>query len=548
MPLRADRVSSPAPPASPAWRVLRASLCSRAVVLALAVASSSSLRPYDSSSRLDVPGASAGCALSDSDEPTPAAAPGGGLCAALLRLLAWDSLHLLRVAQCGYETEKSFAFFPLLPLLARWGESAARLACPPRLGARCSVALAQLCVTHASFCASAVALHSLGLAVTGDPGLALRAALFYAWTPAGPFASLGYAEPLFALLSFAGAAALEAGRPWRAAAALAAAAAARANGLLAAPLLAWHAARHSVAVIVAAADVAHGDGGQLPRRWLAAAAPAARRLLPLAAALLLRLCALLAPPAALQAWAYSRFCVAGGGDAPGGCGAAGAEPRPPPGAQPAWCAWRLPSVYVAAQGRYWRTGFMRYWSPEQAPNFGLAAPALLLAASGAAAYAAADPGRALALGLRPRPTARRPGEGAAAAAAAPAPGRLRAAAVGGGGSQPRRRLPSAPAPAPPAAIAPPAPPWPPAAPPPLRGYHADACLPYVAHWALLSLAALLGMHVEVVTRLTLACPALYWYAAHLEAARPVLGRLLWVWALAYTAVGTVLHCSFYPWT
>ena len=33
--------------------------------------------------------------------------------------LAWDSLHYLRVSQCGYETEKSHAFFPLLPALMR---------------------------------------------------------------------------------------------------------------------------------------------------------------------------------------------------------------------------------------------------------------------------------------------------------------------------------------------------------------------------------------------------------------------------------------------
>ena len=33
--------------------------------------------------------------------------------------LAWDALHFLRIAQCGYETEKSHAFFPLLPALMR---------------------------------------------------------------------------------------------------------------------------------------------------------------------------------------------------------------------------------------------------------------------------------------------------------------------------------------------------------------------------------------------------------------------------------------------
>ena len=30
-------------------------------------------------------------------------------------LVAWDSVWFLKVAQCGYETEQSHAFLPLLP-------------------------------------------------------------------------------------------------------------------------------------------------------------------------------------------------------------------------------------------------------------------------------------------------------------------------------------------------------------------------------------------------------------------------------------------------
>jgi GPI mannosyltransferase 2 len=33
--------------------------------------------------------------------------------------LSWDSLYFVRIAQCGYETEKTHAFFPLLPALMR---------------------------------------------------------------------------------------------------------------------------------------------------------------------------------------------------------------------------------------------------------------------------------------------------------------------------------------------------------------------------------------------------------------------------------------------
>ncbi len=50
--------------------------------------------------------------------------------------MAWDSLHYQRIAQCGYETEKSHAFFPMLPAVMR----ATQATGAPRL--RCSRAAA----------------------------------------------------------------------------------------------------------------------------------------------------------------------------------------------------------------------------------------------------------------------------------------------------------------------------------------------------------------------------------------------------------------------
>jgi hypothetical protein len=76
------------------------------------------------------------------------AAAHGAACACVLRLtparprraaqdlMAWDSLHYQRIAQCGYETEKSHAFFPMLPAVMR----ATQATGAPRL--RCSRAAA----------------------------------------------------------------------------------------------------------------------------------------------------------------------------------------------------------------------------------------------------------------------------------------------------------------------------------------------------------------------------------------------------------------------
>ena len=52
----------------------------------------------------------------------------------------------------------------------------------------------------------------------------------------------------------------------------------------------------------------------------------------------------------------------------------------------------------------------------------------------------------------------------------------------------------------------------------------------------------------MATRLLAACPALYWYAAHLTGRSRLLGRLVWAWFVGYALVGTVLHWNFYPWT
>ena len=50
----------------------------------------------------------------------------------------WDSVYYVRIAQCGYEYEQTYAFFPLLPLcislLSRTGSGSIKFSLVSRFG------------------------------------------------------------------------------------------------------------------------------------------------------------------------------------------------------------------------------------------------------------------------------------------------------------------------------------------------------------------------------------------------------------------------------
>jgi phosphatidylinositol glycan class V len=43
-----------------------------------------------------------------------------------------------------------------------------------------------------------------------------------------------------------------------------------------------------------------------------------------------------------------------------------------------WCQNTPPSIYTHVQSFYWNVGFLRYWTPQQIPNFLISAPPLVL--------------------------------------------------------------------------------------------------------------------------------------------------------------------------
>jgi hypothetical protein len=172
-------------------------------------------------------------------------------------------------------------------------------------------------------------------------------------------------------------------------------------------------------------------------------------------------------------------------------------------------------------------------------------PAVAAAASPAAPGGSAQRRKGKGGSASPAPSSTPPSR-----SATPTPTPTPTRAAGGGataGAQPPP-LPVAARPTLPAVVLSRAPPRAPPGAAPEWGFLSTRVLPHVALWAALAVPAVLVMHVQVATRFLSACPALYWYAAHVGGTRPAAGRLLWAWFLLYALCGTVLFVNFFPWT
>lgn len=343
-------------------RVALVAAQSRALVLAVSVASSLVVGPYDTSAR-----------ISRCDGERDVAAR-----RAVAQWLPlgtnWDAEYFGAIAQSGYAYEQFHAFFPALPALARVGADAAGPALQgwgwseEALVAACGVALSNAC-----FVGAAWVLFRLGVAVLEDEAVAFRAAVLFCFTPASVFMSAFYTESLFALLSLTGM--LMACRPGArdptadlacASLCFCAATLTRSNGTLLAGYLGYRLLRPFL------------FGQHLPTLPNLAAA-AARLALP-------ALVASVAPLGLVLRHAASLYCSgankAGVEDAASGASGTSGTNREREASERPWCsAGEYPDVYRFVQAEYWNVGLFNYYEPKQAPNFLLAAPALAWSAA-----------------------------------------------------------------------------------------------------------------------------------------------------------------------
>ncbi|XP_024024329.1 GPI mannosyltransferase 2 isoform X2 [Morus notabilis] len=132
--------------------VLKSALLSRLLLLTLILIWRSLLSPYDTSAPLNP-----NC-LSNTTSPPPQEQRllWPSLASAIESSIVWDSVYFVRIAQCGYEYEQSYAFLPLLPLCISFFSRTVFAPLVPVIGQRAVLGLSGYVINNIAFVFAAV--------------------------------------------------------------------------------------------------------------------------------------------------------------------------------------------------------------------------------------------------------------------------------------------------------------------------------------------------------------------------------------------------------
>ncbi|KAK7362514.1 hypothetical protein VNO77_04630 [Canavalia gladiata] len=486
----------PAPPHHHQLLVLKSATYSRLLLLTLIILCRTLFSPYDTSAPLNPP-----CLSSPNTTSSP-------LASSLRNAVVWDSVYFVRIAQCGYEYEQSFAFLPLLPLSISFSSRVFSIFLP-FLDQPSLLALSAYVINNLAFVLAALYFYKLSVIILDDPQIALRATILFCFNPASIFYSSIYSESLYALLSLGGLYHFVSGGNNLAVLFFAISGCARSNGVLNAGYLcfqtmhrAYHAAFHKKRVTLALQIVIIGA---------------------------FRSACIFAPFVAFQAYGYYNMCIGRFPD----------EIRP-------WCKARIPLLYNYIQSHYWGVGFLKYFQLKQLPNFLLASPILSLALCSVVHYAKSRPKNFFSLGFQTNVEEKSCGVVFLSddLSRSEESGNVEKSSVRGEERVNLRRrknvikgdIANAPIESEPAAR---------------PGYLSASVLPFVLHLGFMAGTAFFVMHVQVATRFLSASPPLYWFASYIMA-YPAKhfrwGYIIWAYSLAYIFLGSLLFSNFYPFT
>ncbi|EKM54036.1 glycosyltransferase family 76 protein [Phanerochaete carnosa HHB-10118-sp] len=251
-------------------------------------------------------------------------------------LLRWDTFHFAHIAQEGYVYEYEWAFFPGTPFVMRaFGELLRRLRADSKLTIAHLLAgggLASL------LCGTTTTLYDLTMHCFNSPSVAYLTCLL-SLLPSSP-ATLRFSastEPFFTYFSYRGMLCCARSEWLHASLFFAVASTFRSNGFMLGGYILW------------GLFVGPFFGRQSASRISLYRLTKAGFLTSL----------VFTPFLYHQYNAYLTFC-------------AGENV----GDTPPWCSSTLPFIYSYVQEKYWNVGFLRYWTPSQAPNILLATPVL----------------------------------------------------------------------------------------------------------------------------------------------------------------------------
>eukprot|EP01018_Ginkgo_biloba_P031801 Gb_15854 [translate_table: standard] len=508
--------------------VLQMALISRIVVLSLIVIWRGIASPYDTSASLDPP-----CLSPTTMDPPPPIfsendeqiGVGHKLGKAIEASVVWDGVYYVRIAQCGYEYEQTYAFLPFLPLCMRLLSKTVFAPLRSVLGYRAVLALSGYVLNNTAFVLAAIYLYKLSILVLKESRAALRTTALFCFNPASIFYSSIYSESLFSLLSFAGIYYLISGVNWKAMLFFAVSSAVRSNGVINAGFFLFQAMHRAY------------DAFFQQNQILLS-------LQVLIIACLQSVCVFV-PFFLFQLYGFLNICL-------GGSSSEGSRP---------WCRANVPYLYGFIQSHYWEVGFLRYFQLKQLPNFLLASPMLLLGTCSIIGYAKHHCRLLFSLGLQASHTEK---ETAAVFYFLEKERILNKAAL---------LVEDHPDPS--------------TAPPFKRmalrrrthkymhgdtqataghdlksndettgfqmkqGFFSTLTVPFILQLGFMVAVASFVMHVQVATRFLSVSPPIYWFASHVMESSPIgfkLGYLIWAVFLSYMVFGSLLFSNFYPFT
>ncbi|XP_044482746.1 GPI mannosyltransferase 2 [Mangifera indica] len=485
-------------------QILKLATLSRLLLLTLTILWRALLSPYDTSASLN-PDCLADPLPSQHSRNNPVGS-------AIENGVVWDSVYFVRIAQCGYEYEQSFAFLPVLPICIRLLSHSVLAPLVRVIGYRAVLALSGYVVSNVAFLLAAVYFYRLSVMILKDPEAALRASMLFCFNPASIFYSSIYSESLYALFSVGGLYYLMSGANNIAVACLAVSGCARSNGVVNAGYFCFQTMHQVYDALFVKKRV------YLAMQILISGA--------------LRCVCIFIPFIAFQVYGYCNLCL----------GLSPEELRP-------WCRARIPLLYNFIQSHYWGVGFLKYFQLKQLPNFLLASPILTLALCSIIYYVMAQPKLVFSLGFQTSKEGKD---------FAPVPFPLETVSLLNGVSASIQEKPSPKTEGSqnlrqrkqihkenPAVLS-------------LEygssvnsGYLSVYILPFILHLSFMVATAFLVMHVQVATRFLSASPSLYWFASYLMVS-PGMGKrwgyLIWTYCAAYILLGSLLFSNFYPFT